>query len=94
MASVPCLIVRLYMGILFARVIISFVFLFRPDWRPPSGIRPLLDLVYAVTDPPVNFLRRFIPPLRSGAIALDLAFIVWFIIVAYVIRGIFCLGGF
>jgi YggT family protein len=94
MASVLCLIVRLYLGVLFARAIISFVFLFRPDWRPPPGIRPLLDLMYAVTDPPVNFLRRFIPPLRSGAMALDLAFIVWVIIVAYVIRGIFCFGGF
>ena len=94
MASVPCLIVRLYLGILFARAIISFVFLFRPDWRPPPAVRPLLDLMYAVTDPPVNFLRRFIPPLRSGAVALDLAFIIWVIFVAYIVRGIFCYGGF
>ena len=90
MASVLCLVVRLYIWVLFGRVIISFVFLFRPDWRPPSGIRPLLDLIYAVTDPPVNFLRRYIPPLRSGAVALDLAFIVWFFIVQLVISPILC----
>ena len=90
MGSILCLIAQIYMYILFARVIISFVFLFRPDWRPPPGLRPLLDLIYAATDPPVNFLRRFIPPLRSGAVALDLAFLVWFLIVAYVLRPILC----
>jgi YggT family protein len=90
MGSILCLIAQIYMYILFARVIISFVFLFRPDWRPPSGLRPLLDLIYAATDPPVNFLRRFIPPLRSGAVALDLAFLVWFLLVAYVLRPILC----
>jgi YggT family protein len=90
MGSILCLIGQIYMYILFGRVIISFIFLFRPDWRPPAGLRPVLDLIYAATDPPVNFLRRFIPPLRSGAVALDLAFLVWFLIVAYVLRPALC----
>jgi YggT family protein len=90
MASILCSLVSIYVYVLFARVILSFVFLFRPDWRPPAGIRPLLDFTYAITDPPVNFLRRYIPPLRSGAMALDLAFIVWFIFVSYFLRAIVC----
>ena len=90
MGSILCLIAQIYLYILIARVVISFVFLFRPDWRPPSGLRPLLDLIYAATDPPVNFLRRFIPPLRSGAVALDLAIVVWFLLVQFVISPIFC----
>lgn len=90
MGSILCLIAQIYLYILIARVVISFVFLFRPDWRPPQGLRPLLDLIYAATDPPVNFLRRFIPPLRSGTVALDLAFVVWFLLVQFVIIPIFC----
>jgi len=46
------------------------------DWRP-SGVGLLAtNAVYRLTDPPLRFLGRFIPPLRIGAIALDLGFIV------------------
>lgn len=93
MASILCSIVTLYVWVMFARVILSFVFVFRPDWRPPSGIRAFLEFIYAITDPPVNFLRRYIPPLRSGAMAIDLAFIVWFIFVSYFLRAIICRYG-
>jgi YggT family protein len=37
--------------------------------------------VYTVTDPPLLFIRRFVPPLRLGSIALDLAFIILIIVV-------------
>ena len=37
------------------------------------------EAVYTVTDPPLKALRKVIPPLRLGGIALDLAFIVLFI---------------
>jgi YggT family protein len=37
--------------------------------------------VYTVTDPPLNLIRRFVPPLRLGSIALDLAFIILIIVV-------------
>ena len=36
------------------------------------------ESVYTLTDPPVKFFRRFIPPLRLGGVALDLSFIVLF----------------
>jgi YggT family protein len=32
------------------------------------------ELVYTVTDPPIKLLRRFIPPLRIGPVAIDFAF--------------------
>lgn len=54
------------------------------------GIRPLLDMVYAVTDPPVNLLRRYIPPLQAGAIAFDLAFLVWFLVIQFLIGPLLC----
>ena len=42
-----------------------------------SGVGLLAtNAVYRLTDPPLRFLGRFIPPLRIGAIALDLGFIV------------------
>ncbi len=41
----------------------------------------VLEAIYTVTDPPLNLIRRFVPPLRLGSIALDLAFIILIIVV-------------
>ena len=39
----------------------------------------LFEAVFTVTDPPLRALRRFIPPVRIGAVAFDLAILVLFI---------------
>ena len=36
----------------------------------------VLEVIYSITDPPILFVRRFVPPLRIGAIALDTSFII------------------
>lgn len=90
MSDPICFLVQIYAWILLARVILSFVFMGRPDWVPPPGIRPLLDMVYGLTDPPVNYLRRFIPPLQAGAVAFDLAFLVWWLIIQFLIGPVLC----
>ena len=41
--------------------------------------------VFAVTEPPLKLLRRFIPPLRLGGVAIDIAFIVLFLLVQILI---------
>lgn len=89
-AAVLCRTVQIYLFIMLIRVIFSWVTAFKPDWRPPDALRPVLIFIAGVTDPPVELLRRFIPPLRSGAMALDLAFLVWFIVVAYPIQSLVC----
>lgn len=94
MSNILCLLGQIYIYILIVHVILSFVFAFKPDWRPPEWIRPLLNFIGTVVDPPVQFLRRFIPPLRSGAMAIDLGFLVWFLIVRFVLLPILCqIGG-
>lgn len=86
-----CLLVQIYVYILIARVIISFVFLFRPGWVPPSWLRPVLEVIYAVTDPPINFLRRFIP--QPFGVPLDLSFLAWFLIIQFLIAPVLCSIG-
>lgn len=80
--SPVCLIVRLYLYVMLARVVISFVFLFRPGWVPPSGLRPVIEFLHAVVDPPVNVLRRVIP--QPFGFPIDLAFIAWFLLVQFI----------
>lgn len=77
---------QLYLLVLFLRVIFDWVFVFSPSWRPTGPLVILLELIYSLTDPPLRFLRRFIPPLRLGNFSLDLAFIVLVILIYVVIH--------
>ncbi|TIC80984.1 YggT family protein [Nocardioides sp. GY 10127] len=63
------------------RFIVDWVQVFARSWSPKGVILVVLEVVYSVTDPPILFLRRFIPPLRLGSIALDLSFILVLVIV-------------
>jgi YggT family protein len=67
-----------YLAVLTARAILSFVPLFVRGWQPRGIILVFAEFVYTLTDPPLRFLRRLLPPLRIGAIALDLGFLVLF----------------
>ncbi|MBM3655991.1 MAG: YggT family protein [Actinobacteria bacterium] len=72
------LALNLFLFALFARLILDYVRMFRPDWRPRGIILPAAEIIYVITDKPLGFVRRFIPPLRMGPVALDLSFIVLF----------------
>jgi YggT family protein len=41
----------------------------------------IAESAFTITDPPLKFLRRFIPSLRLGMVAIDLSFTVLFIVV-------------
>ena len=65
-----------YFLVLIVRLILDWVQVFSRDWRPSGVLLIIAESVYSLTDPPIRFLRRFIPPLRLGGVALDLAFLV------------------
>ena len=61
---------------LFARFILDYVRMFKPSWTPSGPILYLAEFTYIITDPPIKFIRKIIPPIRLGPVALDLSFIV------------------
>ena len=73
-ASIVHLILLIYIFVLFARLILDYIPLFNRQWRPKGGGLVAAELVYTVTDPPIKFFRRFIPPLRIGTLSLDFGF--------------------
>lgn len=75
------LFVSIYTFILLIRLVFDWIQFFSPQWRPGGLILVILNVIYAVTDPPLRFLRRFIPPLRLGEISLDTAYVVLFVLV-------------
>jgi len=87
------IVVLLYlmMIMLIARVVLDLVQVFARDYRPTGLALLLFEAVYTVTDPPIRALRRLIPPVRFGGIALDLAVLVLFIgvqVLIFVVQSI------
>ncbi len=66
----------LYLLVLLLRLVFDWVQVFARDWRPRGVALVVAEGSYTLTDPPLRLLRRIIPPLRLGAIQLDLAFLV------------------
>lgn len=66
----------LYFVVLLGRLVFDWVQVFSRDWQPKGPMLVVAEGVYSLTDPPLRALRRFIPPLRIGGVALDLAFLV------------------
>lgn len=66
----------IYWLVLIGRLILDWVQVFSRDWTPKGPLLVIAEGIYTITDPPLNFLRRFIPPLRLGQVSLDLSFLV------------------
>ncbi|WP_336646210.1 YggT family protein [Microbacterium sp. USHLN186] len=68
------LVLTLYVLVLIVRLVLDYIPLFNRSWRPKGAGLVAAELVYTVTDPPIRFFRRLVPPLRIGTIALDFGF--------------------
>ncbi|MBW9094027.1 YggT family protein [Microbacterium jejuense] len=73
-AAILNLALLLYVFVLLARLILDWIPFFNREWRPHGAGLVAAEIVYTVTDPPIKMFRRFIPPLRIGAIAIDFGF--------------------
>lgn len=80
-AAVVYYVLFAFLLLLVARLVMEYVMLFARSWEPKGAVVVVLEVVYSITDPPLKFLRRFIPPLRLGGVSLDLSFLVLFVIV-------------
>jgi len=74
-------VLTIYLVVLIGRMIFSWVQVFARDWHPTGIVLVIAEGIFTITDPPLKFLRRFIPTLRLGMVALDLSFMVLFIVV-------------
>ena len=79
------LILLVFIGLLWIRFIVDWVQVVARRWEPHGPLLVALEGVYSATDPPIVFVRRFVPPLRLGAVALDTSFLIILILV-YLLR--------
>jgi len=78
--------------LLIARFVLDWVQMLARNWRPRGVIAVLCEGLYSVTDPPLRAVRGVIPPLRLGAVMLDLSpmiLIIAIYILQAIVRGVF-----
>jgi YggT family protein len=70
-----------YLVLLIGRMILSWIQVYARSWSPRGVLLVIAEAVYSLTDPPLRFLRRYIPSVRLGSVALDLSFMLLFLVV-------------
>ena len=83
MASIVCLLIQLYMLVIFARIIMS--------WFPPTPgttYAQIFEGFDKATEPVLAPVRSMLPPVRMGGMGLDLSPIVVFLIGTLLLRAI------
>jgi YggT family protein len=74
-------VLSIYLVLLIARMIFSWIQVYARSWSPSGILLVIAEGVYSATDPPLRFLRRYIPTVRLGSVALDLSFMLLFLVV-------------
>ncbi len=73
-------VLQLALTLLFLLLLVRMVFDWRQvadrNWRPTGALLVVAEVTYTVTDPPIKFMNRLIPPLRMGGIGIDIGFTV------------------
>jgi len=81
------LVLGTFIVLLFVRLIVDWIQMFARSWTPRGPVLVILEGVYTVTDPPVKALRKVLPPLRLGGVAIDLSFVV-LLLICYILLSL------
>lgn len=84
-----CLALTLFEFAVLARILLSWI-----PIRSGSGLAPVAEFVYRITEPVLGPLRRAIPPVRLGAMAMDLSPIIVFFGISILSNWLDCSGLF
>jgi len=81
------LVLNLFLAALICRLVLDWIQVLAREWHPHGPVLVFAEAIYSVTDPPLKFLRRLIPPLSLGSVRLDMAFLVLLVMV-YVLQSL------
>lgn len=74
-------VLALYLLLLIGRLIFDVLQNYSRSWTPTGGLVKVAEVIYTATDPPLRLLRRYIRPLRLGSVALDLSYMLLFLVI-------------
>ena len=85
--GIICVLLTVLLLLLLANVVISW--LLTAGWRPRGAVSQLVDAIYRVTNPIFRPVRGLLPPIRMGAMGLDLSPLIIFIVIG-ILRTVIC----
>lgn len=83
---------QLYMLAMWGRLILDWVRVFAPHFRPRGALLVIAEVLYTITDPALKLVRRWVKPIRVGPVAIDVAWVIVMLalaVVSFVVRRIF-----
>ena len=81
------LVLGTFIVLLFVRLIVDWIQMFARQWTPHGPVLVVLEGIYTATDPPVKALRKVLPPLRLGGVAIDLSFVA-LLLICYILLSL------
>ncbi len=81
-------VLTIYLVFLLGRLVLSWIQAFSRSWAPHGPVLVVAEIIFTATDPPLRLLRRYIPTLRLGTVALDLSFMVLFFAVIFAMQAV------
>ncbi len=81
-----CTITQLYIYVIIGRILLS--------WFPVSGgvLEGIDTFLRMLTEPILGPMRRAIPPVRLGAMALDLSPMILILVIGLIVQPLVCTG--
>ena len=73
LATVLFIALQVFIVLLWARFVLDLVLTFSRQWRPTGPMLVIAELVFTITDPPIKLVRRWVRPVRIGAVSIDFA---------------------
>jgi YggT family protein len=81
-ASILHFALLVFFILMWARFVLDLVTNFVRGFKPRGALLVLAEATYTVTDPPIRTVRKVLPPIRFGGVALDFA---WSVVMLAVI---------
>jgi len=88
-ADVALTVFVVFFLVMWARLVLDWMRVLRPGWRPRGAALVAAETAYAVTDPPIKAVRRIIPPIRVGAARVEFS---WSIVMLVCLALIWAVG--
>lgn len=86
LTTVVRVLLRIYVLVLWGRLIIDWVIVLKRDFKPRGVLAVLIEVVFTLTDPPIRMFRRVLPPIRIGSIMLDLGWLMTMLVCWILLR--------
>lgn len=82
--NILILVVQIYTWILIGRILVEMIVSFSRNFQAPQFMVIIFEVLFKLTDPPVRLLRRWIPPLKLGNVALDVSILGLFFALSFI----------